>query len=583
MEHLVHLCTSFERYFAHPEAPEGRFTNQQISAYDRQSTFPISIIDEMNQWQVHHWYVPKKLGGKLASFDELYMLIRLLARRDLTTAIGHAKTFLGAVSVWCAGNQQQQKQMAHWVKEGYAISLALTERERGSDISASEFNASKINEQYYLLNGEKYLINNATRSHCLCVFGRTAYQHNARDFSLFLVEKSKLSQGSWYNLPKARTHGIKGADISGIQFNNARVHQDDVIGTLGTGLETVLKGFQLSRTLCGTLMIGATDTALRKTLAFCRQRNSGHNRLIQLPLIRHVLNQACIELFIRDCTTLAAHRAINALPEQMSLISAHIKATVPAALEHIIEQLADILGARGYLEGDELEPYSADKERYSNFAKLVRDMRLVSVFDGNTVVNQQALLLQLRALARKRHRFGIHDDTRLAAVFDLSQANHEIDLQQLSLSSHGRDDITNSLLFIQQHWNDSRLAECPCATQLKRQLDLLCERLVFIDETLQQLTIQVDAIASEHLALADHYAQLFSAACCVQFFIHSRQFMHSTFQDAQWLLSCLTYINQQPLEHNYLVDEVDDLASRNYSLSPFVWQLASLPTYEAQA
>ena len=147
MKHLTALCADFEAYFAHPDAPEGRFTHTQVSHYDRSSAFPQAIIDEMQAWQVSHWYVPAKLGGKLASFDELYMLIRLLARRDLSATIGHAKTFLGAVSVWCAGSELQQAQMADLVKSGEAISLALTERQHGSDISASDFNASKINDQ----------------------------------------------------------------------------------------------------------------------------------------------------------------------------------------------------------------------------------------------------------------------------------------------------------------------------------------------------------------------------------------------------------------------------------------------------
>jgi alkylation response protein AidB-like acyl-CoA dehydrogenase len=584
MKHLTALCADFEAYFAHPDAPEGRFTHAQVSHYDRSSAFPQAIIDEMQAWQVSHWYVPAKLGGKLASFDELYMLIRLLARRDLSATIGHAKTFLGAVSVWCAGSELQQTNMAELVKSGEAISLALTERQHGSDISASDFNASKVNDQEYLLNGEKYLINNATRSHSLCVFSRTAYQHNARDFSLFLVDKAKLSKDTWYNLPKARTHGIKGADISGIQFNNAKVDATKLIGPLGTGLETVLKGFQLSRTLCGTLVVGAADTAVRKTLSFCRTRLSGNKTLLQLPLIRSVLNQACIELLIRDCTTLAAHRAINVLPGQMSLISAHVKATVPAALEYSIEQLADVLGARGYLEGMELAANDNDSERYGNFGKLIRDMRLVSVFDGNTVVNQQAVLLQLNGLARKRGRYTQGAYEQLSDIFNLAKPNPEVDLQLLSLSPHGKDDITNSLLFLQQNWQDSPLAKLSCAEPLKQQLDLLCARLNFIDETLQQQPIEVNAIASEHLALADAYAQLFNAACCLQLFIHSAHFMHPSFQDGQWLLSCLRYLNKQPLTDTQLVEQCDDLARDNCLLSPFAWPLASLtPTQKEQS
>ena len=41
-------------------------------------------------------YVPAEFGGALTRYDELVAALQAVARRDLTVAIGHGKTFLGA-------------------------------------------------------------------------------------------------------------------------------------------------------------------------------------------------------------------------------------------------------------------------------------------------------------------------------------------------------------------------------------------------------------------------------------------------------------------------------------------------------
>ena len=52
------------------------------------------------------------------------------------------------------------------------------------------------------LDGEKWLINNATRGQLMCVLARTDPAGGPRGFSLFLVDKRELADGSFRCLPK---------------------------------------------------------------------------------------------------------------------------------------------------------------------------------------------------------------------------------------------------------------------------------------------------------------------------------------------------------------------------------------------
>src|SRR5436309_2431459 len=73
---------------------------------------------------------------------------------------------------------------------------------------------------------------------------------------------------------EVRTHGIRGADISGIGFAAAAVPAGALVGDVGRGLYVVLKSLQLTRTVCTVLSLGAADHALRIAAQFTR----GHAR-----------------------------------------------------------------------------------------------------------------------------------------------------------------------------------------------------------------------------------------------------------------------------------------------------------------
>src|SRR6185295_12555479 len=146
--------------------------------------------------------------------------------------------------------------VADIIKAGKQLAFALTEKAHGSDVLASDCQAVKV-ENGYLLSGEKWLINNGTRAAALTVFARTSPRQSQGEFSVFLVRKTILDDSSYSHMRKIRTHGIRGADISGIHFHEALIPGEALIGSKGGGLETALKGLMITRTLCAGFSIGA--------------------------------------------------------------------------------------------------------------------------------------------------------------------------------------------------------------------------------------------------------------------------------------------------------------------------------------
>ncbi|MGY1499228.1 cytochrome P450 [Streptomyces sp. QTS52] len=259
-------------------------------------------------------------------------VMRVVARRDLTVAVGHGKTYLGGVCVWISGTAEQARGLAAGIRAGVPVSLALTERAHGSDLLAGDVRGEADGEGGWRVSGEKWLINNAIRGSVLSVLTRTAEDGGPRGFTVLLVDKRRLAEGDDYRcLDKIRTHGIRGADISGIAFDAAPVPADAAVGGAGGGVETVLKALQLTRTLCASLSLGAADHALSIALDFAERRELFGRRLIDLPQARHVLASAAADVLVGEALATVAARSVHTVPDELSVVAAATNAAVASA------------------------------------------------------------------------------------------------------------------------------------------------------------------------------------------------------------------------------------------------------------
>ncbi|MGW4892737.1 acyl-CoA dehydrogenase family protein [Kitasatospora sp. NPDC004240] len=424
-----------EHALGDPDDPRTLFSYARCAELDRAEEFPESICEELDRLGLPRHYVPEAFGGALAGHQGLADLIRAISRRDLTVAIGHAKSYLGAACVWAAGTPGQAAALAGRITAGTPASWGLTERAHGSDLLATELAAEPDPAGGWRLTGEKWLINNATRGELICVLARTDPAGGPRGHSLFLVDKRQLAPGAFRCLPKQHTHGIRGADISGIAFENAHVPAEALVGTVGGGAEVVLKALQLTRTVCAALSLGAADHALRQAVGFTSGRELYGSRLVRFPHVRRTLGRAYATLFVCEAVSLVANRSIGALPAEHTVTSAVVKAFVPARIDELITDCGELLGTRAFLT----EVYE-----HGGYQKLARDHRVVGIFDGNQAVNRNALVNQFPVLAR-RYREARVDDAGLALAVDPAAALPPADAGRLELVSRDGSSLVQHL------------------------------------------------------------------------------------------------------------------------------------------
>ncbi|MDP9152253.1 MAG: acyl-CoA dehydrogenase [Myxococcota bacterium] len=519
---------SLDEFLGDPYDPRNAISHEAMVTLDEAERFPEDACRMLDTWGLSEYYIPTFHGGRLAGHDELLALLWAISRRDLTVAIAHGKTFLGAVAIWVAGSSSVRERLARIIRGGGAVALDLTERDHGSDLSANEVTAAALGDRFSV-SGTKWLVNNATRGRAITLFARTEPRGGPRGFSLFLVDKEALAAGSYETLPKIRTHGIRGADISGLCFRDAPVGRDSLIGDLGAGLDITIRSLQITRTLCSGLSLGAMEAAIRLVLRFAETRRLYDTLMIELPFVRQELVVSLVDLLGAECLSLSATRAIHVLGRQMSVTSAVVKYLVPTIAERVVARLAVVLGARHYL-----------RESFAGgvFQKLLRDNALVGLFDGSTVVNLQALASQLPSLFSERPPHTSVSEqvcSEIGGVFSFRSPLPAFDPQTLCLTSRGRHSYLEALPGVAEripaHGEAARARAAKAGRAIEAQVD--------------RLGTQIRAVAgrdrggfarsTEAFGFARRYCTWYAAAACLHGWVHNGRQPHPFWVHEDWV------------------------------------------------
>lgn len=379
-----------------PRAPDAPLTFDRSVRLDQSAAFPQQEFDAVVATGLQDEYVPAAYGGTLVDMASPVLAVRAVARRDLTVAVAHGKTFLGAVCAWVAAPELARTVVAPMVRSGASVSWGLTERSRGSDLLATRTAAVQAGRGWRL-SGEKWLINNATRGRAMTVLARTGAEPGPRALSLLFLDKDEVDRGRLVPVTKQETHGIRGADISGLGFDEVTLPADRLVGAPGHGLEVVLKSLQVTRTLCTALSLGAGDAILRAAIEFADERVLYGRRLVGLPAAQDVLADAVLDLAVAEAVAFAGARHLQCLPRESALVSPVVKYLVPTLVDGLGETLTRFVGARAVLVDGP----------YAHVQKAVRDNKVVGIFDGNSVVNLHAIVNEFAAVSR---------DTDIAAL-----------------------------------------------------------------------------------------------------------------------------------------------------------------------
>lgn len=495
---------------------------------DEEESSPDWAFATLGELGAYRSLVPTAEGGRLDSFDDLLMLTRVLARRDLVLTVGLGSTFLAATPIWLWGDAAQRARAAEVVTGGGFATLGVTEESAGSDLVATRTRATRVDSRFRL-DGEKWLVGNARRAAFYVVLARAE-----PSFGLFLVDRDEIERGTVRELPKVRTLGLRAHDLSGVAFQGCLLPADAAVGRVGRGLEMVSATLQFTRTLVAGMCLGAADTALRIALRWARVRRLYGAPIVDLPPVRRLLAGAFADLLICECAAIPAARGLNVALHRMSLWSPVVKYLVPSLCEQVVRDSAEVLGARNFL-----------REGLASgvFQKLASDVAMATVFEGTQLVQLETVRAQLAHGMRRRITLSNGAVSR-AELFSPGAAVAPWDPQGRRPSlTYGRDDeIVDCLEDVVEELHASPEQEA------RRLASLAADVLEARDETRRALASLAAGDADRSTRgydLARAHCLVHAAACCLQMWLENRERYGGHFADGQWVVLCLTRLLQK--------------------------------------
>jgi alkylation response protein AidB-like acyl-CoA dehydrogenase len=556
------LAEAFEDWLGDPATEWNSLSFAGALELDERDELPAAGIDQVRAFGFNRYFVPERLGGDLRAAEDILMLTRVIARRDMNVAVSES-TQVWMMLAWIGGDAEQQAKWAATVLHGGVVPcLAYSEPGHGADLAANRFTATPDAGQY-VLSGEKWPINRGRTSTHVVLLGTTGDEGTPakRRQSMFLVDRSQVVSGEVTGVPRVPTYGLRGCDISGIAFDDARVDASARLGTEGEGLELALRGLLITRTFCTGLSLGTGDTMLRTVAGFLSDRVLYDGPANEIPYVTESLANAYLSLLVAECESLVAMRGLHLYTEQFSIWANLAKVQVARLVDFNSKVLSRTLGARYFMRS---------AEHVGTFQKMLRDGAVVSVFDGSEPVCLDSLALQLPALA-KAHGHTPDEDWR--RLYDLRAELPAFEPDRVSVFGRGRDATFASLPALigrlaglppSAGCDEDRLAALRGrAEELRQELDELLARVHEVRQWTAGLPAQPSASAKSTpprlIRVAEELSALHAKVAALGVWLFNRDHLEGFFADGEWLQAALA----RRQIHQYEAGDLDPSTARH--------------------
>lgn len=481
-----------------PANPHGHLA---LLRADDARTVPEATEDLLTRTGLAAEFVPHVLGGRLTDLERLARVLRPLFRRDLALGYGFGITSLfAASSVWTAGDGDQRRTLARVLLDGGRASIVHREVAHANAILRHELTAARTPGGGFLLNGRKDAVINAHRADAFVMYARTADADadGPGSHSVLMLGPGAPAGGEVRRLGRVDTSGMRGAHFSGLELDGVALPGSALVGAVGDGVSLALRSFQISHCLIPGTVLAGVDGVLRQAVHAATE-----NRPDGQPARRghRALAGVFADLLACDAMAVTGLRALSLLPQDAYLLAAAVKYTMPDLLREDLEELATVLGARGYDRGP----------LYGGFQKLARDLPMAGLGHSGTAVCQAVLVPQLPALARTAW---FRTPEPPAELFRLGAPLPLFDHRRLA--HRGTDDLLTAVLVGAAERLGDGSAHEPFTAALAGLARTFVEELRGLRALCAALPAAGGAVFDpQACALADRYALVLAAAACL--------------------------------------------------------------------
>lgn len=329
-------------------------------------------------WLLHSAIDPTN-PGKL-DLRSLCLIRETLARYDGLADFAFAMQGLGAGAIGLFGNDVQRQRLQD-TRAGKAIAaFALSEPRSGSDVANLDLSASR-DGNHFILRGEKTWISNGGIADFYVLFARTGEAPGAKGISAFIVEADCEGLEIAERLETIAPH-----PLARLQFNDARISADSLIGKPGEGFRIAMSVLDVFRSTVGAAALGFARRAFEASKRRVSQRELFGAPLMNLQMVQGHIADMAVDI---DASALLVYRAAwtrDTGTERITREAAMAKLHATESAQRVIDAAVQLHGGDGVRSGTVVET-------------LYREIRALRIYEGASDV--QKIIIARQALAAR--------------------------------------------------------------------------------------------------------------------------------------------------------------------------------------
>jgi len=290
--------------------------------------------------------IPEQYGGLGFGFSGLGVVLEE-AGRTLTASPLWATAAVGASAIMLGGSDVHKETLLPQLAAG-DLTLALALEESHHHHPYPIRTTATPDGDGFLLQGCKTFVADGHSADRLVVVARSAGEAGAEHgLTLLLVERTAPGVSC------RRTLLADSRNWAEISLDGVRVSGSDVLGRVGAGHELLQPVLDRGRVALAAEMLGLGQEAFERTVAYLRERRQFGVPIGSFQALQHRAAKLQAELELCRSVVLQALAAVEAAPEQLSLLASLAKARLNEWVKWVTNEAVQMHGGIGVT--DELE------------------------------------------------------------------------------------------------------------------------------------------------------------------------------------------------------------------------------------
>lgn len=364
---LQQAAAEFTRNEIIPVAPD----------YDKSHEFPWPVIRKAQELGYTTMTIPSAYGGSGLSLLEECLVTEELAYGCSGMSTSITLNGLAALPIMLAGSDSlKRKYLSHLANNGMAA-YCLSEASAGSDVAAIQTEARREGN-YFVLNGAKTFITNASVAEWFSVFAYTDKDAKYRGMSTFVVDRNTpgVSVAKPFN-----KLGQRASNTAEVIFDNVKVPAENLIGNQGDGFMLAMRVFDRSRVPTAIGAVGVARRALDECIKFARERKTMGQAIWQHQAIGHMIADMAMQIEAARLLVWQAACLVDA-GQPSSKHSAFAKAFCADMAMKVCTDAVQVFGGYGFIEDYPV-------------AKLMRDVKVFQIYEGASQIQRNIIVREL--------------------------------------------------------------------------------------------------------------------------------------------------------------------------------------------